>query len=60
VAYETLAGIKINYDKTEIIPMNLLPQETHLLITLIDRKVSSFPIKYLGVPLHDKKIKIRD
>jgi hypothetical protein len=39
VALEALAGIKINYDKTEMIPMNLLPQETHLLTTLIGCKV---------------------
>jgi hypothetical protein len=54
VAFEALAGIKINYDKAEMILINLLCQETHFLTTLIGCKVFSFLIKYLGVPLHDK------
>jgi hypothetical protein len=43
-----------------MIPMNLLPQEAHHLAALIGCKVSSFPIKYLGVPLHDRKLRIND
>jgi hypothetical protein len=60
VAFEALSGIKINYDKTEIISMNLSPQEAHLLTTLIGCKVFSFSIKYLGVLLHDRKLRIND
>jgi hypothetical protein len=40
VAFEALSEIQINYDNTEMIPMNLLPQETHFLATLIGLKFS--------------------
>jgi hypothetical protein len=29
VAFESLTGIKINYDKTEMVPMNLTEDESH-------------------------------
>jgi hypothetical protein len=49
-AFEALTGIKINFNKTKIIPMNLDTLETTRLVATIDCKLSTFSLQYLGVP----------
>jgi Reverse transcriptase (RNA-dependent DNA polymerase) len=60
VAFESLTGIKINYDKTEMVPMNLTEDESHQYAALIGCNISHFLIKYLGLPLHDRTLKVSD
>jgi hypothetical protein len=60
VAFESLTGIKINYDKTEMVPMNLNEEESHHYAALIGCNISHFPIKYLGLPLHNRSLRISD
>jgi hypothetical protein len=55
-----LSGIRINFSKTEMIPMNITMEDANILAVLVSCKISSFPLKYLGVPLFDGKIKIQD
>jgi hypothetical protein len=57
LAFEALSGIKINYAKTELIPIHLDDGETTQFAKLLGCKVFSFPIKYLGVFLYDKKLR---
>jgi hypothetical protein len=59
-AFETLSGIKINYNKTELIPINLGQAEAQSLAALVGCTLTSFPITYLGIPLHDRKLRARD
>jgi hypothetical protein len=58
LAFEALTGIKINLSKTEMIPMNLDSVEVTRLAATIGCKLSTFPLKYLGVPLSDNKLKL--
>jgi hypothetical protein len=53
-------GLKINYSKSEIIILNLTNQLAHSLANIIGCKIGIFPIKYLGVSLHAKKLRNRD
>jgi hypothetical protein len=55
--FEALTGIKINFSKTELLPLNLDNEEAIMLGALAGCKLSTFPLQYLGVPLFDKKIK---
>jgi hypothetical protein len=55
LVFEVLSGIKINYSKTELVPIHLTDGEASHFVKLLGCKVSSFPHKYLGVPLYDKK-----
>lgn len=52
---EQVSGMKINYDKSELIPMGLDTQEAGDLAEIFGCPVGAFPIKYLGVPLHDDR-----
>jgi hypothetical protein len=59
-AFEALSGIKINFGKTELIPVNLSSDEAHMFAALAGCKLSQFPLQYLGVPLSDKKLSCAD
>jgi hypothetical protein len=51
---EKLPGIRINYHKSELIPINLDDDLIHKVAHIFCCPIGTFPIKYLGVPLHYK------
>ena len=52
--------MRINYHKSELIPINLEASDTHRISHSFCFPVGAFPIKYLGVPLHFDKLKRED
>jgi hypothetical protein len=52
--------MKVNYNQSELVPINLDPEEILEFKEIFDCLVGSFPIKYLGVPLHYEKLKRED
>ena len=60
LGFENLFGLKINFEKSELIPLNLSTQEASLLASQLNCKISTLPITYLGVPLHWKKLVVSD
>jgi len=50
--FENLSGMKINYNKSDLLTMNLTEDENSALARLFCCNIGCFPIKYLGVPLH--------
>jgi hypothetical protein len=60
VAFESLTGIKVNYDKIEMMPMNLTGEENHQYGALIGYNISHFPIIYFGLSLHDRTLRVSD
>jgi hypothetical protein len=58
--FEKMFGMKLNYNKSEMIPMNLLDQEKENFKNIFGYLVRVFPTKYLGIPLHYEKIKRGD
>jgi hypothetical protein len=50
--YEQISGMRINFHKSELVPLNLELDEAHRLAHVFSCPLGSFPIKYLGVPLH--------
>ena len=57
VLFENLSGMRINYHKSELIPINLEPPDIHRISHIFCCPVGDFPIKYLGVPLHFDKLR---
>lgn len=57
-AFEAVSGIKINLDKTEMYGINTT--QLDLLASSFKCKTATFPMKYLGVPLHDRRLKVND
>jgi hypothetical protein len=60
VCFEQLSGMKINYNKSNLMPMNLDEDETMGYAKIFCCKVGSFPFKYLGVPLYYEKFRRED
>jgi hypothetical protein len=55
--FERVSGMRINFLKSEIVPMNLGEEAIHEISHILNRPMRSFPIKYLGTPLHFEKLK---
>lgn len=60
IAFENLSGMKINYAKSEMVPLNLNPAEGEVLASIFGCKTAKLPLTYLGLPLHFKKPSIKD
>jgi hypothetical protein len=58
--FEQISGMRINFHKCELIPLNLEDSQTHDIAHIFSCPIGNFPIKYLGVPLHFEKLKRED
>ena len=51
--FEILLGLKINLDKSELVPLGVVPN-FEMLVDALGCKQGSLPMKYLGLPLGAK------
>lgn len=58
--FEKISGMRINFHKSELIPMNLDEEDTHRIAHIFGCPVGDLPIKYLGIPLHHDKLRRED
>ncbi len=54
-AFSESSGLKINFGKSAILPLNLTVEQTDSLATFFNCTSLSFPLMYLGFPLSPKK-----
>jgi hypothetical protein len=50
-AYAQSTGLKINFSKTQLIPINISPDNAHCLAQALGCQVASMPFTYLGLPM---------
>jgi hypothetical protein len=55
---EDLSGMKINFAKSELVPLNLTEEEGTKLADQLGYKISFLPLMYLGMLLHWKKLSV--
>jgi hypothetical protein len=55
-AFEQLLGLKINYHKSEIFCFRDSSNSENLYSQLFGCQIGSYPFKYLGIPMHYKKL----
>lgn len=60
LSFEALSGIKSNFHKTEMVPLNLTVEESNVLTFIFGCTLSQLPLKYLGIPLIDKKLTMKE
>ena len=58
--FEKLSGMKINYNKSDLLTLGISEEDKRALARCFCCNIGSFPIKYLGVPLHFNKLKRED
>jgi hypothetical protein len=52
--------MRINYHKSEMIPYHLSGEQIYVTTHIFGCPIGSFPIKYLGIPLHFDKLRRED
>jgi hypothetical protein len=60
VCFEQLSGMKINYDKSDLLVVVVDDYRANEFARIFCCKRSEFPIKYLGVLLHLSKLRRED
>jgi hypothetical protein len=58
--FESISGMRINFNKSEFIPLNLGDELVHEIGHSLLCCTGSLPFRNLGVPLHFKKLKRED
>lgn len=58
--FEQILGMRINFHKSELVPLNLDSLEAHKLSHVFSCPLGTFPIIYLGIPLHYENLTRED
>ena len=58
--YEMMAGLKINFNKSEVVMINDTENWGSLYADLFNCQIDLFPIKYLGVPVSPSRLHLSD
>ena len=56
--FSAATGLKINYDKSAMVPMHIAAATVGALQGILGCQVGSFPQTYLGLPLSDTKLRL--
>jgi hypothetical protein len=59
ITFEQVSGLKINYHKSELFGFGLTEEET-LYLSLFRCQKGDFPFRYLGIPMHYRKLSNSD
>ncbi|WVZ79230.1 hypothetical protein U9M48_026834 [Paspalum notatum var. saurae] len=54
--YEEMSGIRINYAKSEVFTVGIGDREGDDIAKVFNCKKGTFPIKYLGIPIGDRRL----
>jgi hypothetical protein len=60
LCFENMSGLKINFDKSEVLVMGVTTQEQHRIAAMLNCKLGAFPMKYLGPPVSDRDLRVSD
>ena len=58
--YSTFTGLKVNYEKSMLVPINLPKRVIHIMLGILGCSRGSFPFTYLGLPLSTGRLRIKD
>ncbi|CAN6226415.1 unnamed protein product [Urochloa humidicola] len=56
--FSAATGLRINYDKSTIVPMHTTPEEVEVLQGVLGCQTDTFPQTYLGLPLSCDKLRL--
>jgi hypothetical protein len=55
-----MSGFKINFHESEVLIMGYNREEQQRIADNLNCRLSSFSVNYLGMPIHDTRILIKD
>ena len=59
-AFEQLSGLKINFHKSELFCYGVAKANQNEYTQIFGCDVGSFPFRYLGIPIHHRKLRNKD
>jgi hypothetical protein len=59
-SYETASGLKVNYRKSQMMPINVSPEKMQHLANTFGCQIGTLPFTYLGLPMGTTKPRIDD
>jgi hypothetical protein len=60
LCFENMFGLKINFDKSEVLVMGMIVPEQRRIANMLNCKLGRFPMKYLGLLVSDKFLRVSD
>jgi hypothetical protein len=60
LAFEQVSRFKINYHKSELFCFNQAKEVEHQYVQLFGCRTWDYPFKYLGIPMHFRKLNNND
>jgi hypothetical protein len=60
VCFENMLGLKINFNKSEVVVMGAPPDSQHRAANLLNCRLGKFPITYLGIPISGNPLRVED
>ncbi|XP_051221392.1 uncharacterized protein [Lolium perenne] len=60
LCFENMSGLKINFDKSEVVVMGVSRTAQQRVANLLNCRLGKFPIKYLGLPISDRPLRVAD
>jgi hypothetical protein len=60
LCFKAMSGLKINFNKSEVVVMGFDPEEQQWIANNLNCKLATFPVNYLGMPIRDIRILIKD
>lgn len=58
--FELISGLKINFNKSSLVGLNVNDGLLFSAAELPDCKLEKLPIKYLGLPLYNRRLTFKD
>ena len=58
--FASITGLKINYNKSNLIPINLSSEEASAMAQIFSCQIASMPFTYLGLPMGTTKPSMKD
>lgn len=59
-SFKLLSGLKTNIDKSSVLGLGISQSERNQIASILGSKTAEFPLSYLGMPLHYKRLKMND
>jgi hypothetical protein len=59
-SFSDSTGLKVNYSKSQILPINVSQDRMEILANTLGCKIGSFPFMYLGLPMGTTKPLVED
>lgn len=60
LCFQEMSGLKINFDKSEVMVMGYSPSESQGIADRLNCQLGTFPTSYLGIPISDSRLSVGD